>query len=49
MIVGTWRRGVTEAMELRSAQHCLHCIVDVRADFTELAEKVSCGPRGTTV
>lgn len=39
MIVRTWRRGDTEAVELQSAQQYLHCIVDVRADFTELAEK----------
>ena len=39
MIVRTWRRGDTEAVELQSAQQYLRCIVDVRADFTELAEK----------
>ena len=39
MIVRAWRRGDTEAVELQSAQQYLRCIVDVRADFTELAEK----------
>ena len=39
MIVRTWRRGDTEAVELQSAQQYLRCIVDVRADFTELAEQ----------
>lgn len=39
MIVRAWRRGDTEAVELQSAQQYLRCIVDVRADFTELAEQ----------
>ena len=39
MIVRAWRRGDTEAVDLQSAQQYLRCIVDVRADFTELAEK----------
>lgn len=39
MIVRNWRRGDTEAVELQSAQQYLRRIVDVRADFTELAEK----------
>ena len=39
MIVRARRRGDTEAVELQSAQQYLRCIVDVRADFTELAEQ----------
>jgi RimJ/RimL family protein N-acetyltransferase len=39
MIVRTWTRGDTERVEMQQEQQYLRCIVDVRADFTELAQR----------